>query len=70
MSADQALSAARLHNQILPNVTYIESDNVKPGKTPVTGFTEEVAAGLRGKGHVVERVAGESAHLSRGGMVR
>jgi gamma-glutamyltranspeptidase/glutathione hydrolase len=61
MSAAESLAAARLHNQILPNVTYIEGDSSKPGQTPVQGLSEEVAEGLRKKGHIVERIKSESS---------
>lgn len=63
MSATEALAAARLHNQIMPNVTYIEKSSQKPGQAPVKGFDEILAAGLQEKGHVVEWVPGMSGSV-------
>jgi gamma-glutamyltranspeptidase/glutathione hydrolase len=60
MSAAEALAASRLHNQILPNVSYIEPASSKPGQTPVKGFSQEVAKGLQEKGHVLEWVVNRS----------
>ncbi|KAK4684485.1 hypothetical protein P7C73_g5688, partial [Tremellales sp. Uapishka_1] len=55
MSATEALWAARLHNQILPNVSQVERTSVTGDRT-VNGFTEEQARGLETKGHVLEWV--------------
>lgn len=63
MSAAEALRANRLHDQIQPNVTYLERTSTTQGIT-VDGHSEELADGLREKGHVVEWVTGESIWLS------
>ncbi|KAI9638894.1 nucleophile aminohydrolase [Dioszegia hungarica] len=60
MSAAEALRANRLHDQIQPNVTYLERTSTTQGIT-VDGHSEELADGLREKGHVVEWV---TAHRS------
>lgn len=57
MTAAQALAAPRLHNQILPNVSFLERASNKPGQDPVKGFSDEVAQGLEAKGHKVEWMA-------------
>ncbi|KAL7425269.1 hypothetical protein Q5752_000957 [Cryptotrichosporon argae] len=54
-TAAEALRASRLHNQILPNVSQIERSNTTRGIT-VDGFSDELAAGLAGKGHALEWV--------------
>lgn len=65
MSAAEALRANRLHDQIQPNVTYLERTSTTQGIT-VDGHSEELADGLREKGHVVEWVTGESIWLDAG----
>lgn len=59
MSASEALRAPRLHDQIQPNVTYLERRSTAQGIS-VDGHSEELAEGLRKKGHNVDWVTGES----------
>jgi gamma-glutamyltranspeptidase/glutathione hydrolase len=58
MSAMEALRASRLHNQIQPNVTYLERESSAQGIT-VDGHSEELAQALRAKGHTIEWVTCE-----------
>jgi gamma-glutamyltranspeptidase/glutathione hydrolase len=58
MSASDALRAPRLHDQIQPNITYLERKSIAQGIT-VDGHSEGLAEGLRKKGHVVDWVTGE-----------
>lgn len=61
MLAKESLRANRLHNQILPNMTQIERSSEWRGQT-IDGFSDQVAEGLRSKGHVIEWV--DSEHIS------
>lgn len=55
MSAAEALSANRLHNQVLPNVSQLERSSSYQ-KEGVTGFSDATAAGLEDKGHKIQWV--------------
>lgn len=65
MSARAALAAPRLHDMAIPDKTQLERSSDRGGR--VRGWSEEMARGLQGRGHVVEWIDSE---YESGGLER
>ncbi|ORY26756.1 nucleophile aminohydrolase [Naematelia encephala] len=53
MTADESLRASRLHNQLLPDISYVEKDSFF-GRTAVSGFSSAQVEDLKSKGHDIQ----------------